>query len=323
MIRRAVLAVALLSAPAPVFAEQERPWAVGVPEDRQSSALATFRSANDAFAAHDYMVAVRLYREALAAWDHPAIRGNLAVALIQLDQPVEAYHELERAFAFGAAPFEPTVYSQLQTNRKLLAGQIARIEIAGQLAGATIVLDGNPLPKGGVHIVRAGTHELVARKPGAVTFSTSIVATSDRETRVNVVLVPLEEAGRIERRFARWKPWTVLGGGAALTLVGVGFQLAASDNIDSYESEIARACPNGCAESSLSPAVLALPDRARWQNRVGVTSLVVGGAAVATGAVLLYLNQPVRRRVDESGRVISIVPTAAPGFVGATAVLDF
>lgn len=302
---------------------EPRPWAEGVTPERQTRALELFRQGNDAFAQASYMAAVRLYRDALADWDHPAIRGNLATALVHLDQPVEAFLEIERAFRYGPTPFEPTVYAQLQTNHKLLAGQIGRIEIVGDVAGATVLLDGIEVPPRVRHVIRAGAHELVARRPGYLTFTSRVVAIADNDVVIRVVLVPLTEAGRLVRKWDPWKPWVVAGAGAAVTLAGVGFQLAASNNVEDYELEISRACPQGCDPADLPRAVRDLESRARWQNRVGIAALGVGGAALATGVVLLWLNQPYRERVDESGHTIGLAPVIAPGLGGIAGSLSF
>ncbi|HEY4057004.1 MAG TPA: hypothetical protein VGM39_10360 [Kofleriaceae bacterium] len=323
---RAVLVAALLSS-AVAYAEEppvpvERPWAKGVSEDKQSEALALFNRANAAFAQNDYTTAAQLYRKALEVWDHPAIRGNLAVALIQLDQPVEAYLQLERAFAYEAAPFDANVYAQLQTNYKLLKGQISRIVVVGDVQNASMSLDGGPLQTGR-KIVRAGTHELVVRRIGYLTFSRNIVTEPDSDHTIDVKLVPLEDASKFSRRFASWKPWAVAGGGAALALVGVGFELAARGNVDDYEKEISRDCPNGCVPKDIPSSVKSLKDRAYWETRVGITSVVVGGAAIAAGLTLVVLNQPRRLRVDESGRVITLVPTVSESGAGFVAAGSF
>lgn len=301
-----VLLVSLASA-AYAHAEEPatRPWAAGVPEDKQTSAFAKFNEGNDAFARDDYSTAVARYREALAQWAHPAIRGNLAIALIHLDQPIEAYTQLEAAFAFGAAPFDATVYNQLQTNYKLLRGQLARIEISGDVAGAVVLLDGVDL-SAGKHVIKSGAHELVARKSGFLTFTSHVVAAADTDTVIDVRLVPLADASKLQRRWSAWKPWAVTAGGAALVLVGVGFELAAQSNVDDYELEVARECPSGCVESSLPEAVRGLKARSRWENVAGIAALTIGGLGVAAGITAVILNQPRRQQVDENGRVVFV-----------------
>ena len=323
MKRLALLACFVFAVPTAAAAEEApRPWAEGVSVDKQTSAFAKFNEGNDAFARDDFQAAVLRYREALAEWAHPAIRGNLAIALVHLDQPIEAYEQLEKAFAFGAAPFDAAVFAQLQTNYKLLRGQLARIEVIGDVASAVVLLDGAEMTSG-KHVIKTGAHELVARRAGFLTFTNRVIATSDTDVTIKVVLVPLEEASKLERRWAAWKPWAVAAGGAALVLVGVGAELAARSNVDDYELEIARACPSGCEPAQIPDAVNGLARRARWENALGITALTVGGLGVAAGIALVVINQPRRLRVDESGRVVSVVPVAGPELLGIAALGRF
>src|SRR6476659_855341 len=74
--------------------EPERPWARGVPKDRQAKAIALFREGNGALKESLFPKAAALYRDALQVWDHPAVHYNLALALVNLDQPLEVHEHL-------------------------------------------------------------------------------------------------------------------------------------------------------------------------------------------------------------------------------------
>ena len=95
------------AAPAGAAETPERPWAIGVPESAQKTALALFEDGNRLFETSQHLPALAKYREALKVWDHPAIRYNAAVALIDLDQPLAANENLERALKYGAPPRSP------------------------------------------------------------------------------------------------------------------------------------------------------------------------------------------------------------------------
>src|ERR1700733_7519084 len=45
-------------------------------------------------------------RDALKHWDHPAIHYNLALAQMELAQPIEAYDNLTTAIKYGDAPLQ-------------------------------------------------------------------------------------------------------------------------------------------------------------------------------------------------------------------------
>src|SRR5690349_4866887 len=68
-----------------------RPWAQGVPASEQKVALAAFRDGNSALNDGLFAKAAETYRSALTHWKHPAIYYNLALALMNLDNPIEAY----------------------------------------------------------------------------------------------------------------------------------------------------------------------------------------------------------------------------------------
>ena len=314
------------SAPAPSPTPEPaspRPWANGVAKPDQDRALQTFREANQLFSRKQYNQAARQYRLALKSWRHPSVQGNLAVALIHLDKPVEAYTFLEGALRYGAAPFSPHIYQQLIAHQKLLRGQVSHIVIDCSISGASVTLDGAPVlgcPKTDRRVVRAGQHEVVARKRGYLTYAQRFFAEPGKNVQVKVSLVPISAAARIERRWATWKPWTVAAGGLAVMAVGAAFQLASSSNTSSYERSIAQLCPAGCVASELPDAVADLRNRARLQNRIGVSALILGGTAALAGGALVFTNRPRRVPVDESGRRVQVVPVVYPRGIALSVV---
>lgn len=190
---------AMLSAQA---AEGERPWAKGVSEHEQATALDLYLAGNGEFAESRFVQAIAKYREALRHWDHPAIRFNLAVSLISSDQPVDAMRELERSMVFGPAPLGPAAYSQASVYRKLLDAQLVRLKIVSRVPGAKITLDGKSLFTGrGVRdeIVLPGEHLLVSTDPGYMTLTDTLVLVAGQTRTYNVqettlIEVPIEKS---------------------------------------------------------------------------------------------------------------------------------
>jgi len=84
----------------------ERPWAAGVSNAEQKAALEEFHKANLLLNDGLFARAADGYRAALKHWDHPAIHYNLALALLNLDQPVEAFDHLQVSVKFGEAPLQ-------------------------------------------------------------------------------------------------------------------------------------------------------------------------------------------------------------------------
>jgi hypothetical protein len=71
------------------------------------------------------------------------------------------------------------------------------------------------------------------------------------------------------------------------------------------------AATSSSAPKDLPNAVRELESRGRTESRIAVGAFAVGGAAVVAGAVLVYLNQPRRVRVDETGGRIALRPFGA------------
>jgi hypothetical protein len=113
-------------------------------------------------------------------------------------------------------------------------------------------------------------------------------------------------------------PWAVLGGGALLAGGGVGLHLAAKGTYTAYDQAVT-ACANpvikGCSARTELTAQRASGD---LLQTLAITSYVVGGAAVATGAVLLYFNrpQPYLRSVDALAPTAAVAPLLLPGGAG-------
>ncbi len=319
----ALSAVADVRADTP--AEAARSWAEGVAPERQEEALRIFKEGNVLFEESQYAAALARYRQALGAWDHPAIHYNAAVAAIHLDQPLVAHGELEAALSYGDAPLGDELFKQAQIYLKLVSGQLAELEIDCSEPGAEVMLDGELRfvgPGRDRRWLLPGAHQLVAKKPGFLSETRALQLPPGRVTAESVTLRSLSSIPtRTVRRWPVWQPWTVLAAGAGAVLVGVPFLLDAKSNYGTVDGEIARACPSGCPASQLPPSVESARSRARLENDVAVGLFVAGGAVVVTGVTLLILNQP---RVEEAPAWrVSVAPILAPGAAGVSASLRY
>jgi hypothetical protein len=304
---------------APMPEPSDRPWAKDVPDEAQKRALSLFEEGNKLFENSEHAAALAKYREALRAWDHPAIRYNAAVALINLDQPLAANENLELALRYGGTPFNPETYQQALTYRKLLRGQLAELKVACAETGAEVALDGATLFVAPGEVARwllPGAHQLVARKPGFLTATRSLSLLPGKPAAENLIL---QEIGtlptRTVRRWAPWKPWAVAGAGALVALLGVPVILDAKSNIDAYDAGVRTSCPTGCPPAPIPQAVLDAGDRGHIENVVAVSMFAVGGAAIAGGVALLILNQPRVVPVDEPSRA-TLIPLVGRDVVG-------
>jgi hypothetical protein len=322
------VAVVIAIAAGAARADAPKPWAAGVPEAEQTKALATYKEGNAEFQESRYAQALTKYREALKHWDHPQIRFNTAVSLINLDQPLEAYEHLLAAIKYGDAPIGAEAFAQALTYKKLLLGQLANLEVTSDVADAEVTLDGKPLFKGvgkAAQLVIPGTHQVVASKPGFVTETASLVLLPGKDTVHAVHLLPIKINTKMVRRWKARTPWLVIGAGAGALALGGVAELLSSQEFKTYDQLFAAQCPRGCGptmppgQQTVASSTESHHTRGRVENVLGVSLLGIGGAVAIAGLVGVYLNLP--RSVVEHGPAIT--PAIGPGGAGATVSWSF
>ncbi len=310
------------SAPAPPPPE-ERPWARGVTAKQRDRAMPLFREGNVLFSSSQYAKALAKYRAAIVHWDHPAIRFNMGVCLVNLDRPLEAHEHLTAAMAYGEEPLGPEKFRQAQTYRKLLEGQLSRLEVRCEHPSGVVQLDGETVvecPGSVVRLLAPGPHQLVARRPGFLTQTRALDLTPGRLDREDVTFVRIPTPMRTKRRWSAWKPWAVLGGGVVSTSIGVALMTQARNDRDAVEDRIARGCPNGCAPGDIPEELLAREDRAAQKNAAGIATVSIGAVAIAAGAALVVMNRP--RRVAAPRDDDAPPPVQSGGLTVAPYVID-
>lgn len=308
-------------APTAAEAEGPRPWADGVPEDEQTIALGFYGQGNAEFVESRFAQALAKYRRAIEHWDHPAIRFNMAVCLINLGQLVEARDALERGLAYGAAPLGEDAHREALTYRKLLDGQLTRLTVTCDEAGAVVTLDGKHLLTGPAQAspyLLPGDHQIVATKPGFLATTKTLALVAGATATFDVELFVEAPRTIMARRWERWRPYAVMAAGAVIAGLGALPYAAAAGDFDDYDDGVHAACPRGCnaAEVAELSDLRATKDRAEVERAVAVSLFAVGGAAFAAGAIGLIVNQP--REVPAPARALPAV-TPVPG--GATLTL--
>lgn len=170
-----------------------RPWATGVSEADQARALEIYVAANRAFVERRYADALLQYKGALTHWDHPAIRFNMVVCLLELGQPVEARGHLERSLAYGAAALGPDAYAQALGHRDRLDRQLVRLTLDCPEPDEDVLLDGQLIFKGPGQVTRfvlPGEHQVVASKQGYLPATKRIMLVAGKPETYQVRLDP-------------------------------------------------------------------------------------------------------------------------------------
>jgi hypothetical protein len=123
-----------------------------------------------------------------------------------------------------------------------------------------------------------------------------------------------------DRPWATWKPWAVVGAGVAVAAAsGVVHGLSEHD-FSSFDSGFAKlpCAAMGCKQDQIDSQLNARLNRARLEQRIAVGGYLAGGALIAAGAVLVYMNRPhlMEREDANPGGGVSVVPVVSSDMLG-------
>jgi hypothetical protein len=315
-------------------AMNERPWAVGVSDADQQEALKDFGEGNALI--HDalFVKAAEKYREALVHWKHPAIYYNLALALVNLDKPVEMYEALEKAMAYGVAPLDEDKFNRAKGYKILVEGQLARVELTCDQPGAKVYLDGQELftaPGQYQGLVVTGEHTVIAKGEGFSPTQIGQKLGAHETMRLNLKLFTDEELTREKHAMPTWIPYVVAGGGLVILGLGGLEQQQANSKMKTYDAQIATCAQtdpsHGCSMAS-SPTFAKQKSDAESAQTYAIIGYSVGGLAIATGIVLYIINRPESYRIDpfaekDKAGEVSITPVLGPDGGGLAALVRF
>ncbi len=295
---------AAASASAAEADDEPRPWAVGVSPVSQKRALELYKAGNTQLNATRFVQAVANYREAIEHWDHPGIHYNLTLALIHLEQPLDAYKSVQKALRYGAQALERDEYQQALNYRSLLEQQVVHMEVTCEEPGAKVFIDGKEIfvaPGKSQQILLPGEHQIVASKPGFVTVTKALLLLPGKRQSVAIQLFRADDMVTVtERRWSPWSPWVAVGAGLAMGVGSGVLHVLSRRNFADYDEQFAVACPGGCPGGRGPEPVEALRERAVQQRGIAITGYVAGTAVLVTGMVMVYLNRPYQVRKERS-----------------------
>lgn len=331
----------------PPTAPIDRPWAVGVSPEEQATALGLFQEATGLLTDAFFTKAIEKYAEALTHWDHPAIHFNMAKALMNLEKPVEAYTHLKASLKYGGAPLDADQIDQVNRYMKLLFdAELAELVIEAKEQDAIISLNGVELfkaPGRWEGIVKADKNTILATKPGFQPAQEQRILPRGQKTEITLNLIAVESVTKYTRVMDAWKPWVVVGAGAAALIAGGIFTWQASDSFAAYDDGI-----EVCNAASSTPilndndadtggdvfackpnsALKGKKSSGETFNTLATVSYIAGGATLATGIVLLIINRerPITVEVpveDGGAPPVTFVPLLGPDGAGMQATVKF
>ncbi|HEX5749352.1 MAG TPA: carboxypeptidase-like regulatory domain-containing protein [Archangium sp.] len=297
------------------------PWVRGVPKKNRLEALELFEMGNARLEESLFVQALESYQKALAQWNHPAIHYNMALALMSLERPLEVHLHLTEAMRYGPDPLGSEKYENGRRYLALVEKQLARVEVSCDEPGASVSLDGQFLfvaPNRVEKLVRPGTYHVSATKGGYEPTELRQTLMPGATTPVELKLYTEKELTRYKTRWPVWIPWTVLGAGAAVAAGGGLLHLGVLGSYDTFDKGV-EAC-GGCMPA---PALTEARQQGDLLRTVSLGAYAAGGAALVTGAVLLFLNRPQPYRIDPGVRTLSVAPLVGDGVGGASMSLRF
>jgi len=286
--------------PPPPQPAEDTPWSKGVPAEVQAKANALYDEGNQLFAQQAHQPALEKYKAAIALWDHPLIRFNLAVTEIRLDKVLEAADDLDQALRFGDKPFKPELYQQALDYQALIKGRVGYVEASCDTTASHLLLDGKPwfdCPGTKKQRLAAGEHAVVGEKQGYLTTSQKVVVAGGATASAKIALIPLDSAVKLEYPHRRWVPWTMAGIGLAVGLGGVGTYFLGKNQLDQFQADYAVQCAAGCEPGLTDPSHRPLKDEqdgAELKGKIGIGMMAAGGGVMVVGVVLAILNRPHR-----------------------------
>ncbi|HEX5749381.1 MAG TPA: hypothetical protein VFZ09_24345 [Archangium sp.] len=294
-------------------------WAQGVSQEDQKTARELFYEGNAALSESIFAAATEKYVKALRHWNHPAIHYNLALALMKLNQPIEAHEHLTSAMHYGPEPLGKDKFGSATQYKELLDAQLVRLTLSCDEPGAQVTLDGQVLfeaPGKYQGLVRAGAHSILAFKKGYMTSDKSRALMPGEKVTLELKPYLIE----YKRRWPAWMPWAVMGSGVAMAAGGGLLHQQTSKDYSVFDTGILQ-----CGGCDPKPDGLAAT-RARGDTlqRTAFGAYGLGGAALVTGAVLLYLNQPQPISMDpgQKEETVNLIPLLG-GTNGVLAIFRF
>ncbi|AGP36002.1 hypothetical protein SCE1572_16720 [Sorangium cellulosum So0157-2] len=299
-----------------------RPWHEGVSEERRQKAEQLFQEGRELHRNLLLADARAKYEQALSYWEHPELRLYLGRVLMRIGLPLLAHENLEKALRWGSGALARELEAEARAALgELLAHELAMIEIRCDEPGAAVLLDAKPWFVGpGVErrLVLPGEHIVTARKAGHYVVVKPVVALAGKRASGMVRLSA--DATLTERRWkAAWVPWSVVGAGAALGLLGGGLTWQASAHHEAAERKLQRDCGPKCPANDGSEY-----DQSILENRIAIGSFIAGGAALIAGGALVYMNRPRTYRTEDRGDVeVEIAPAVSSGAAGLSTRISF
>jgi tetratricopeptide (TPR) repeat protein len=284
-------------------------------EAANEAATAHHRKALELYDAGDLSQALVEFERAYAANGNYRPLFNIGELHFQLGHYAKAQQSLEKYLKEGGDAIPQERRGEVEQDLAKLRLRTATLAVAVDPPDASVHINDEPAPPKPT-LVNAGRVHVRVEKDGYASLSRDVVVAGGEQQMVTVKLVPLasappppqpvtteEGAGVPPLAIAGWITTGVLAAGA------VGTGIAALSESSSYDD--ARARP---ITTSLSEAKRDLEHQRSTVSALGITTDVLGAAAIVAGGVSLYLTLRPREPSAPTLRVQGLGANFAMGF---------
>lgn len=299
--------------------------------DAEADAQKLFEDAKSLVRAEKYIEACPKLEESQRLDPALGTQFNLADCYQHIHRNAAAwtlFNEVERsAKAAGKSEREKSARARASALEPAI-GRLT-ITVATESESLQITCDGERLPRetwGHPHAVDPGAHAITAAEPGKKSFEARVDVAGGAAATLAIptlelipVIVPVTEAPPVARQpeaekgLSGRRKLAILVGSVGVVGLGVGsaFGLVSISAHKSATAACATPSPCGSAEGAKDWT------RATQAGNISTVSFIVGGAALATGAVLWFLAPAPADRKNARVQITPIVGPASAGIAGA------
>jgi hypothetical protein len=301
-------------------------WKTAVPPDQQELARAHFRDGNALVKESLFVQAVEKYEAALSIWDHPAIHYNLALALLNLDQPLRLRQHLIASLKYGEASLGMDKSKRAEQYLTLVEKQLTWLGVKSEQKGVRVELDGKLLfvgPGSYEDYAEPGEHTVRATQSGFEPTVRPVKLVAGERLEMNMKVYTAEDWIRYRRRWSTTGPIVVTAVGGAVLAAGGVLLWQGIEQIDRFDASVEECGAGGCEPGEVDGSA----ETGEALQIAGIAALGAGGATMLTGGVLLYMNRRIAYRVDpeldagasEKTASLRLTPRFSSSFAGLVA----
>lgn len=232
----------------------------------------------------------------------PSWRALNGIALTYQEQGrlVYALATYEKLLATFDAVLTDNQRATVKARFAALEAKIGVVELVAE-QGASVSIDSDDIGTGPLRKpirLLPGRHVIIAKLAGHQTLTRTIEVVAGQRTSLDLVLEPERVVVKVEqtplvRRYPKWLPFAVFGGGATIAITGGILHTLSRRDFRGFDDSVE-------ATAGFPPTAVSgdqgLHDRAVLEQRLAIGSYVLGGLALIASGVLYAINQP--RPVD-------------------------